>query len=127
MIEYTVKVSENITEWYFNGKYHRENGPAIEWTNGTKEWFINGKRHREDGPAIEYPNEDKYWLINGKLHRIDGPAVEYADGNKEWWINEEALTEEEFNKKTQTCDNKIVTIDGKRYQLKEITNDLIYC
>jgi hypothetical protein len=43
MKEYTVKVYENITQW-----------------------FLNGKRHREDGPAIEYVNGDKYWLINGK-------------------------------------------------------------
>lgn len=23
--------------WYVHGKLHREDGPAIEWTNGTKE------------------------------------------------------------------------------------------
>ena len=35
MIEYTVKVFGNRTEWYNkNGGYHRENGPAIEYVNG---------------------------------------------------------------------------------------------
>jgi len=49
-----------------NGKFHREDGPAIEWSNGDKEWFKNGKRHREDGPAVEWFNEDKEWWLNGE-------------------------------------------------------------
>ena len=43
MIEYTVKVFENgYKEWYVEGKLHREDGPAIEWSNGTKEWRVEG-------------------------------------------------------------------------------------
>jgi len=62
-----VKVSPNGTKcWYLNGKYHREDGPAIEYTNGSKCWYLNGKRHREDGPAIEYANGTKKWYLNGK-------------------------------------------------------------
>lgn len=55
--------------WYEDVKfrYHRENGPAIEWNNGTKEWYTHGIRHREDGPAIEYNNGQKYWYLKGKL------------------------------------------------------------
>ena len=48
------------------GKQHREDGPAIEWTDGSKFWYRNGKLHREDGPAIEYANGSKYWRLNGK-------------------------------------------------------------
>lgn len=55
---------------------HREDGPAIEYENGTKHWFINGKHHREDGPAIEWQDGSKEWYINGQLHREDGYAVE---------------------------------------------------
>jgi hypothetical protein len=78
MIEYTVKVFDNGTRyWYLNGKYHREDGPAIEWADGSNEWWLNGERHREDGPAIEY-----------------------SDLTPEWWLNGEKYTEEEFNKKT---------------------------
>ena len=54
--------------WHYNGKFHREDGPACEWAHGDKEWFINGKRHREDGPAIEHANGDKEWFISGKRH-----------------------------------------------------------
>ena len=30
-----------------------------------KYWFLNGKQHRTDGPATEYSDGTKYWYING--------------------------------------------------------------
>jgi hypothetical protein len=48
-----------------NGKLHRENGPAVEFTNGDKYWYINGEKHREDGPAVEWDNGDKLWYSKG--------------------------------------------------------------
>jgi len=83
--------------WFINGKCHREDGPAIEYADGYKEWYIDGKLHREDGPAIEYADGDKEWWINGKLHREDGPAIEYANGRKAWYIDDKLLTKKEFN------------------------------
>jgi hypothetical protein len=44
--------------WFLNGKLHREDGPAVEWTNGSKSWYLNGNLHREDGPAIEWEAKD---------------------------------------------------------------------
>jgi len=44
-------------------------------------------RHREDGPAVEWFDGSKSWCLNGKLNRLDGPAIEYANGWKEWYIN----------------------------------------
>jgi hypothetical protein len=35
-------------DWYFNGKLHREDGPAIEWTNGEKLWYTNGELRGEE-------------------------------------------------------------------------------
>ena len=29
--------------WYLNDQYHREDGPAIEWFDGSKSWFLNGE------------------------------------------------------------------------------------
>ena len=52
---------------------------------GTKRWYLNSKCHREDGPAVEYTNGHKEWWLNDKLHRVDGPAIEYADGDKSWY------------------------------------------
>ena len=59
--------------------------------NGTKYWYLNGKWHRKDGPAIEYANGDKYWCLNGELHREGGPAVEYADGETRYYINDKHI------------------------------------
>jgi len=37
--------------------------------NGDKYWYLNGKRHREDGPAIEFTDSDfKAWYLNGVAH-----------------------------------------------------------
>ncbi len=35
-------------------------------TNGDREWYLNGKLHREDGPAIEFTGGDNYWYLNGE-------------------------------------------------------------
>jgi len=105
MIEYTVKVWDEITKWYLDGKIHRGNNlPAIEYissANGYKAWYVNGLRHRENGPAIEY-----------------------ADGSKGWYLKGLYYTEEEFNEKMNpkqdSCDGKMVEVDGKKYKLVEI-------
>ncbi len=34
--------------WRLNGKHHREDGPAIEWSDGTEWWFLNGKQLTEE-------------------------------------------------------------------------------
>jgi len=31
---------------------------------GTRDWFLNGQRHREDGPAIEYADGSRAWYLN---------------------------------------------------------------
>ena len=97
-------------EWKLNGKYHRDNGPAIIWKSGTRHWYINGKlhrerdpakihkdgkqewyangkRHRKCGPAIIWPNGSLEWYVNGESHREDGPAKVFLDGYEEYWIN----------------------------------------
>ena len=78
MIEYTVKVYED----------------------GSKYWFLNAQRHREDGPDIEYADGNKDWFLNGKMHREDGPAIECADGTKYWCLNDTWMTEEEHQSAT---------------------------
>ncbi len=56
--------------------------------------------HREDGPAVEWSDGDKKWWIDGKLHRTDGPAVECSDGSKVWYIHDELISEAEFKRRT---------------------------
>jgi len=85
-IEYPDRV-----EYRLHGQYHREDGPAVEFDNGSKYWYLHGEFHREDGPAIELANGDKFWYLHGERHREDGPAKEWANGRKEYWINGKRL------------------------------------
>ena len=65
-MKYTIKIDLRARWYCFNGKLHREDGPACEWANGIKHWYLNDKRHREDGPANERTNGDKSWYLNDK-------------------------------------------------------------
>jgi hypothetical protein len=49
-----------------NGKFHRDNGPAVEYAHGDKSWYQYGVRHRDDGPAVEYASGGKFWCQHGK-------------------------------------------------------------
>jgi hypothetical protein len=55
--------------------------------DGTIKWFLNGKQHREDGPAIEFTDGTKFWFVNDYCHRVDGPAIEWNTGICCWYIN----------------------------------------
>jgi len=67
---------------------HREDGPAIEFVDGTKHWYQNDMWHRADGPAIENNSGHKEWYQSEKCHRTDGPAVIWPNGDKEYWLND---------------------------------------
>ena len=98
-----IHIDKHSNKFYYSDKSmsvrfrHREDGPAVEWADGTKAWYINGERHREDGPAIEEVDGLKAWFINDLRHREDGPAVEHSSGTKLWYLNGCMLTEDEFN------------------------------
>ena len=77
-----------------------------------KEQFIHINTHGDK----KY-HRDKAMTI---LHREDGPAVECEDGSKYWCINGNRLTEEEFNARKNSCNGKIIEVDGKKYKLMEL-------
>ena len=87
MIEVEKKVKFNRIVYYIKNTeiLHREDGPAIEYSDGSKEWLINGNHHREDGPAIEWYDGDVEWCLNDVSFKT-----------KELWF--EALTEEQKKK-----------------------------
>ena len=69
---------------------------------GTRRYYNGeGQLHRDDGPAVEWHDGTKSWYQNGLRHRTDGPAVEYSDGDKVWYINGEEVTEAEFNQRVK--------------------------
>jgi len=57
-----VKNEHNSFIYYLNGKFHREDGPAVEWSNGDKKWFLNDKYY---GSNNDYTNES--WIRFVKL------------------------------------------------------------
>lgn len=108
-MEYDFRIDNEfgIKRYYKKGTetLHREDGPAIEYIDGTKFWYINGQIHRGDGPAVEYANGYKAWYVNGKTHRIDGTAVEWGN-RKEWWINGDRLSKQKEAILNQWWDKK---------------------
>ena len=75
------------------------------------------KQHREDGPAGEYSDGTKSWYLNGQLHREDGPAVEWASGTKYWYLNGQPLSKEEWEKRVT---KKTININGKAFTIEEL-------
>lgn len=94
------KMFEDKTEYYNeNGRLHREDGPAIEYNNGSEAWLKNGLYHRIGGPAVTSTVGGaitKYYWLNGKRHREDGPAFECIGGHKEYWFNNRKYSFEEW-------------------------------
>ncbi|MHA6897984.1 hypothetical protein [Ralstonia pseudosolanacearum] len=92
---------DGVIKFYKNGRFHREDGPAIKWESGSEEWYLNGWLHREGKPAVEHPGAYRAWFVYGFPHREDGPAVEWLDGmgRSQWWICGTQVSEQEFNKR----------------------------
>lgn len=68
MKEYTVRVTEYNTIWYYNDEVHRDDGPAVEYANGDKHYYQHGKLHRADGPAVIYADEEQYYINGIRVH-----------------------------------------------------------
>lgn len=67
LMQYVVEITDFSTVYRYEGKIHREGGPAIIRMDGVEEWYINGKLHRKDGPAVIGENGHKQWYIDGNL------------------------------------------------------------
>ena len=111
---YIVTDAFGDTLYYKDSKHtilHRDNGPAVEYEDGSEAWYQNNKLHRVGGPAITLDYEggnpfvtvdvtfeggDKGWYQNDKLHRLDGPAIERHNGKKLWYVNGNRLTLKEI-------------------------------
>ena len=54
--------------YYVNGKFHRTDGPAFIYADGTQEWWINDELHRDNGPAIEWPDGSYSWYLDNNYY-----------------------------------------------------------
>ena len=103
-------------EYIVHGRYHNATVPACRswYANGQLNkaaYWINGKRHNTTGPAYFHWNDPAYFHWNDNGHLL----------TEEYWVNGKQLTKEQFaNRNKETCNGKVVEIDGKKYQLKEI-------
>jgi hypothetical protein len=70
--------------WRSDNKFHRTDGPAVEWISGTNVWWFYDKIHRTDGPAVEYGSGLKQWYLHGHKFTFG-----------QWLDNNHELTEEE--------------------------------
>jgi len=61
-------------EFFRDGVWHRECGPALECSDGSEAWYFQGKFHREDGPAISDPPGYKAWFVHGEKVRVEFPS-----------------------------------------------------
>ncbi len=107
--------------WYKDGKLHRDGGPAVEYANGDKFWYNNGNHHREDGPAVELTTGYQAWYVNGIRHRVEGPARIWSSNNVEYWLDGEMLTKDQWEAKTQRAEEltvaEIEKLLGKRIKV----------
>ena len=67
--KYDFTVEYGTKTWQINHVFQKKlhsfyDTPAIEYANGDKEWWFMGKRHRENGPAVIYGNKH-YYFKNG--------------------------------------------------------------
>ena len=107
--------------WYKDDYLHREDGPAVEYSNGNKDWCIDGKYHRVDGPAVEFFNGDREWFLNGKRHRENGPAVEWSGFEKEWWLDGVEYSEKEFKHEVSKLQlNKKNHLEGIKQEIESL-------
>ncbi len=49
-----------------------------KWENGDKFWYIEGKLHRLDGPAREFSDGYKQWWIEGKENNVKKLFVNFG-------------------------------------------------
>ncbi len=73
--EHGIVVEENDILYMVNGKFHREDGPAVTGPHGDM-YCINHQKHRvgpngESLPAVKFMSGEEYW-IDGKRTRTDG-------------------------------------------------------
>jgi len=76
--------------WCEDGLIHRAGSAAVEvpdFLYGNREFWFKGRRHRMDGPALIYGKDKHTWYYHGLIHRADGPAVEYPNAMKNYFAD----------------------------------------
>ncbi len=67
-----------------NNEHNLQGVSCIEYVSGDKWWYKNGKIYREDGPAIEFSDGRKFWFVGGEWCTKES----YEEALKIWKIGE---------------------------------------
>ena len=60
--------TDSIEIWHDpEGRWHRDDGPAITRSDGYEVWCQHGELHRDDGPAVTRPDGTEQWYQRGQL------------------------------------------------------------
>lgn len=87
-------VGDYVQEKYYrHGLLHREDGPAVlDKVHGYRAWYLNDDFHRINGPAVTYLNGSKIYYICGELLGFDEltlpELIAYTKAVKEFKKNE---------------------------------------
>lgn len=74
MYEFRLNIRKNGGKfWYMNGVSHREDGPAIEWPDGTKSYYARGIKLKRQ-PIVE--EKESIELIFGRKAKIIQRTIE---------------------------------------------------
>ena len=62
---------------------------------GNKTWFLNGNLHREDGPAIEWSDGTKCWYLNDEFIVGTSPDIEKALFTLSTYLQDQEVTKDD--------------------------------
>ena len=69
-----IRKGQGVTEWYVDGKYHREDGPAVIWKDGEMEWLLHGHPIYRNTKILMHPvvpcRNQEYYRVD-----VDEPYV----------------------------------------------------
>ena len=100
----TIAQTLNITEFPFTIK--DKNGNIIYYENSDGIWYR--QEYDSNGNKIYYENSDEFW--HKYEYDSNGNAVYYKDSDG-------VITDK---RPTQSCNGKVVEIDGKKYKLTQL-------
>jgi hypothetical protein len=110
-----VKYADGYERW----REYDSDGNEIYYkdSNGYEEW----REYDSNGKMIHYKTSNGYeWW---REFDSNGKMIHYKNSNGfEAWYNSDGnrITKEEFDRIHSSCDGKIVTIEGKQYQLTQV-------
>lgn len=78
-----------------------ESKPTVDDTGATCWFNADGEYHRDDGPAIIWKDGSEFWYQYDRCHNINGPAARWTESNSvSWHIDGMKISFEEWCKRT---------------------------